>query len=93
MRTRGRGAKSAVTAQAQADTAQNATAIAGLIQFLVNMAQLKAGDEPQVQALAKALTVNANGATVNLSLTLPSEQFQELVHPKAAAHHHARAEQ
>ncbi|MGA2154665.1 MAG: hypothetical protein ABSH37_09630 [Bryobacteraceae bacterium] len=87
------GANVVVTAQAQADTAQNATAIAGLIQFLVNMAQLKAGDEPQVQALAKALTVNANGATVNLSLTLPSEQFQELVHPKAAAHHHARAEQ
>jgi hypothetical protein len=87
------GANVVMTAQAQADTAQNATAIAGLIQFLVNMAQLKAGDQPQVQALAKALTVNANGATVNLSLTLPSEQFQELVHPKAAAHHHARAEQ
>jgi hypothetical protein len=87
------GTNVVLTAQAQADTAQNATAAAGLIQFVVNMAQLKAADEPQVQALAKALTVSASGATVNISLTMPSEQFQELVHPKAAAHHHANARQ
>ncbi|MGA2273370.1 MAG: hypothetical protein ABSH00_07440 [Bryobacteraceae bacterium] len=87
------GANVVVTAQAQADTPQNATAIAGLIQFLVNMAQLKAADEPQVQALAKALTVSANGAAVNISLTLPSTQFQELLQPKAAAHHRAHAGQ
>jgi len=86
------GANVVLTGQAQADTAQNATAAAGLIQFLVNMAQMKAADEPQVQALAKALTVSANGATVNISLTLPSEQFQELLHPKAAAHHHAHTQ-
>src|ERR1017187_3903780 len=62
------GANVVLTGQAQADTAQNATAIAGLIQFLVNMAQLKAADEPQVQVLAKALTVSANGATIKISL-------------------------
>ncbi|MGO9013193.1 MAG: hypothetical protein ACLQPN_24105 [Bryobacteraceae bacterium] len=82
-----------IAAQAQADTAQNATAIAGLIQFLVNMAQLKATDEPQLQALAKSLAVSANGATVNISLTMPSTQFQELLQPKAAAHHRAPAGQ
>ncbi len=87
------GANVVMTAQAQADTAQNATAAAGLIQFLVNMAQLKAADQPQVQALAKALTVSANGATINVALTLPSEQFQELLHPKTVAHHHAHAGQ
>jgi len=85
------GTNVVMTGQAQADTAQNATAIAGLLQFLVNMAQLKAADEPQLQALAKALTVNASGATINISLTLPSTQFQELLQPKAA-HHHAHAE-
>jgi hypothetical protein len=87
------GTNVVIAGQAQADTAQNATAIAGLIQFLVNMAQLKAADEPQVQALAKALTVTANGATVNISLTMPSTQFQELLKPKAVAHHHAHVEQ
>jgi hypothetical protein len=83
------GTNVVMTAQAQADTAQNATAIAGLIQFLANMAQLKAADEPQVQALAKALAVSANGAAINISLTLPSTEFQELLQPKA--HHHANA--
>jgi hypothetical protein len=85
------GANVVATVQAQADTAQDATAIAQLVQFLVNMAQLKAGDEPQVQALAKALTVSANGTTVNLLLTLPAAQFQELLQPKPGAHHRARA--
>ncbi len=87
------GANVVMTAQAQADTAQNATAIAGLIQFLVNMAQLKASDQPQVQALSKALTVSATGTTVTLSLTMPSTQFQELLQPKAGAHHRAHAGQ
>jgi len=86
------GANVVIAGQAQADTAQNATAIAGLVQLLVNMAQLKAADEPQVQALAKALTVTANGATINISLTMPSTQFQELLKPKAGAHHHAHAQ-
>jgi len=53
------------------------------------MAQLKAAEQPQVQALVKALTVSATGATINISLTLPSTQFQELLQPKAGAHHHA----
>jgi hypothetical protein len=57
------------------------------------MAQLKAAEQPQVQALVKALTVSATGATINISLTLPSTQFQELLQPKAGAHHHARAGQ
>ena len=77
------------TAQAQADTAQNAAAMTNLIQFMVNMAQMQAAQEPQVQALAKALTVNADGATVSLSLSLPSTQFQELLQGKGQAHHTA----
>ncbi|MGB9456168.1 MAG: hypothetical protein WCB12_09005 [Bryobacteraceae bacterium] len=87
------GANVVIAAQAQADTAQNATSIASLIQFLVNMAQMKAADQPQVQALAKSLTVSANGATVNISLTMPAAQFQELLQPKTAAHHRAHAGQ
>ena len=83
------GANVVLTVVAQADNAQDAASIVQLIQFFVNMAQLKAADEPQVQALAKALAVSASGATVNVLLSLPSAQFQELVQPKAAAHHRA----
>jgi hypothetical protein len=83
------GADVVATAQAQADTAQDATGMVGLIQFLVNMAQLKASQEPQVQALAKALTVSANGTAVSIALTLPSAQFQELLQSKAGSQHHA----
>ena len=82
------GADVVATAQAQADTAQNATGIAGIVQFLVNMAQMNASQDPSVQALAKALTVTANGATVNLSLSLPSAQLQELLQSKAGPRQH-----
>ena len=81
------------TVQAQADTAQNATGIAGLVQFLVNMAQMNASKDPSVEALTKALTVTANGATVNLSLSMPSAQLQEMLQSKAGPRHHTHAGQ
>jgi len=86
------GANVVLTVVAQADNAQDAASIVQLTQFLANMAQLKAADEPQLQALAKALTVSASGATVNLLLSLPSAQFQELVQPKTSAHHRVHVE-
>jgi hypothetical protein len=85
------GTNVVATVQAQTDTAQNAAGIAGMIQFVVNMAQAKAADEPQVQALAKALTVTADGATVNLSLTVPSAQLQEMIRSKSGASAHAHS--
>jgi len=85
------GTNVVATVQAQADTAQDAAGIAGLIQFVVNMAQAKATDEPQVQALAKALTVTADGTAVNLSLTVPSAQLQELIQSKSASAPHAHS--
>jgi hypothetical protein len=87
------GADVVVTAQAQADNAQDASGIAGLIQFVVNMAQMKAAQEPAVQALAKALTVTASGATVNLSLTMPNAQFQQLLPAKSGPQPHAHPHQ
>ncbi|MGO9229573.1 MAG: hypothetical protein ACLQKA_10250 [Bryobacteraceae bacterium] len=81
------GADVVATAQAQADTAKDAEGIAGLVQFLVNMAQMKAADQPQVQALAKALTVTSSGTSVSLSLSLPSTQLQELLQSKTGAQH------
>ncbi len=69
--------------QAQTDTAQNATALAGVIQFLANMAQLQAGQNAQAAAALQSLTATASGTTVTVTLSLPEDQFQQLLHPKA----------
>ena len=79
------GANVTFTAQAQADTAQNATAIAGVLQLLANLAQLQAQQNPQAAALAKSLLVTANGVTVNISASVPADQFQQLLQPNGKA--------
>lgn len=67
-------------AQAQTDTAQNATAMAGLLQLMVNMAQMQQQSGKNAEGLAalKNLTVTASGNSVNISLSLPEAQFQQL---------------
>ena len=89
------GANVSLTAQAQTDTAQNATALAGVVQFLANMAQLQAANQnPQAAAALQSLTATANGTTVTVNLSVPEDQFQQLVHPqtKAARRHRPGAE-
>lgn len=76
------GATVNFSGQAQTDTAQNATALAGVIQFLANMAQLNSAQNPQAAAALQALSATANGTTVAVSLSLPEDQFQQLLHPK-----------
>jgi hypothetical protein len=73
-----------VTTQAQTDTAQNATALAGILQFVANLAQAQASQSPTSAALLKALTVTATGTTVNLTLSLPEAQIEQLI-PRSGA--------
>lgn len=81
------GANVVVTAQAQADNAQDATNLAGMLQLLANMAQLQADKNPQAAALAKNLTVSSSGVNVNVTFSLPEDQLQKLAsHPAGAAH-------
>jgi hypothetical protein len=77
-----------VTAQAQSDTAEDATTLAGLLQFVANLAQMQASQNSAAAALAKSLTVSTQGSVVNLSASLPEAQFQQLLTPKAAAKPH-----
>jgi hypothetical protein len=80
------GATVNFTAQLQTDTAQNATALAGVIQFLSNMAQLQdASKNPQAAAALQSLTVTASGNSVTVALNLPEDQFQQLLHPQVVA--------
>jgi hypothetical protein len=76
------GTNVVVTAQAQADNAQDATNLAGMLQLLANMAKMQSNNNPQITALADGLTVSASGTTVNITFTLPQEQLQQLMsHP------------
>jgi hypothetical protein len=70
-------------AQAQTDTPQNATTLAGVLQLLTNLALAQTKADPQVTALAKALVVTATGDTVNMLMSLPATQFEQLIKPKA----------
>jgi len=80
------GAQVVLTGQAQADTAQNATAMAGVVQFLVSMAQLQTQQKnPQLAALLPALSVTASANFVNISLSVPEAQVEQIVKPKPAA--------
>jgi len=66
------------TAAIQADNAADATQLANTMQFLVNLLQMQAQKDQQMANLAQAITIGAQGTTVNLSVTLPSAQFQQL---------------
>jgi len=79
------GATVNFTGQLQTDTAQNATTLVGVIQFLANMAQLQdASKNPQAAAALQSLAVSSSGNTVTVGLSVPEDQFQQLVHPQAA---------
>jgi hypothetical protein len=84
------GSNVAFIAQAKADTAENATTMAGMLQLLANMLQMQGTQNPQAAAIGKALTVNSSGTAVNVSLTLPQDQFIKLMHPQAAPKHAVR---
>jgi hypothetical protein len=86
------GANVAFTAQAQSDTAEDATALAGLLQLLGNLAQMQTAQNPGAAAFAKSLTVTATGTTVNISASVPEAQFQQLLTPKAAVQKHLQGE-
>lgn len=67
------------TAAIQADTAANATQLANTLQFFVNLIQMQSQKDAQLASLAQGFTVNATGTTVNVGITLPEAQFQQLL--------------
>jgi hypothetical protein len=74
---------------AQADNAQDASTLASLLQLLVNMAQMQSTTNTSVAALASGLTIKASGSTIVFTLTLPEDQFQQLLTPGAHGNHRA----
>jgi hypothetical protein len=62
----------------QSDNAADATQLANTLQFLINLMQMQSQKDSQMPNLAQAVTVSAQGSTVNVGVTLPEAQFQQL---------------
>ncbi len=71
-----------VTAQAQTDSAQNATTLAGAIQFLQNLVQAQASQDPQAAGVMKAISVSAQGSTVSFTMAVTEAQIEGLIQSK-----------
>jgi hypothetical protein len=74
------------TAAIQSDNAADATQLANTLQFLVNLAQMQSQQKnSQLPNLAQAISVTAQGTVVNVTITLPESQFQQLFQMQKAA--------
>jgi hypothetical protein len=75
------GANVVTTVQATADNAQDATTLAQTLQLLVNIAQMQTGtnSNPNLTALLQGLSISAKGAALNIAVSLPEAQLQQLV--------------
>jgi len=73
------GANVVFTGQAAADTAQNATTLGDMVKLLINLAQMNASKDPQAAQLAQQVQVSASGNLLTVTLSLPEDQFQQLV--------------
>ncbi len=73
------GSSVVVTARAVADTSQNATTLAGVVQLLASLMQMQAAQNPQAAALAKSLVVNINGVNVDISWSIPQDQLEQMM--------------
>jgi hypothetical protein len=73
------GANVVFTGQAQTDTAANATTLGDMVKLLISLAQMNASQNQQAAQLAQQVQVTASGNAVTVSLSLPEDQFQQLV--------------
>jgi hypothetical protein len=72
-----------LNAQLQADTAQNATALANVLQFLVNLGQMQAQQNSQAAGALKSVTISASGQTVTVSADVPEAQLEAVIQSRA----------
>ncbi|MGA3018949.1 MAG: hypothetical protein ABSF62_17645 [Bryobacteraceae bacterium] len=75
------GATVVTTVQATADNAQDAATLAQTLQLLVNIAQMQTGTNPNpnLAALLQGLSISAKGTALNIAVSLPEAQLQQLV--------------
>ena len=71
-----------VKAQATADTEQNAKAMSDALQLLLNIAQMHATNDATAAALVQSVQINQQGNVLNVSASLPENQFEQVVRAK-----------
>ncbi|HLI84627.1 MAG TPA: hypothetical protein VKV17_11955 [Bryobacteraceae bacterium] len=80
------GAQVVLNAQLLADTAQNATAMANVLQFLLNLGEMQLQQNTQAVTALKSVLVTASGNTVTVSASIPEAQVEALAQMR---HNHA----
>ena len=78
------GATVQVTAQATAETTQDASALADVVRLFAQIALMR-GKDPEAAAVLKTLQVAANDRTVNLSVSIPEAQMEQIFRPHRGA--------
>lgn len=78
------GSNIMVTAQAQTADATTATNLASMLQLLQNLALMQGAQNQNLENLAQSVSITASGTAVNITATLPEDQFQALVKPRRA---------
>jgi hypothetical protein len=71
-----------ITGQAVTDSAANAVALANVVQGLVAIASMAGAQDPQFATVAQILQgvkVTANGATINLAVSIPEAQMETIL--------------
>jgi hypothetical protein len=75
------GANVVVTAQATADTAQNAQSMGDALKLLASLAQMQSDNNPNLKTLLTGLTITPQGNQLNVTLSVPEDQLQQVVKP------------
>ena len=73
------GANVMLNAQLQADSAQNASALANVLQFLLNLGQMQAQQNSQAAAALKTVKITTSGNMVNVSADVPEAQAEAVI--------------
>lgn len=76
-----------VTAQAQADTAQNAQSMGDALKLLASLAQMQSQNNPALKSVLAGLTIAPQGNLLNVTLTVPEDQIQQTLKPHPHARH------
>jgi hypothetical protein len=74
------GATVQVTAEAVAETTQDASALADVVRLLAQIALMRNKD-PEAAAILQTLNVTARERTVNLSVSIPEAQMERIFRP------------
>ena len=76
------GALVEVKAQAQADTAQNATSMADALKLLANLGMMQANTDPGVEGGSGFVHGGGGRNLLNVSVSLPQDQLQQVPRPQ-----------